>query len=265
MTFPEPLRSFWYAALSLEETFHETPWGAVVADSRYPGVHEANHASVLEPAEDLEMAEVLAALLPALRSAGAHAEHIEFMDADDDCPALRSLRESTDDQDSDVAMVFERARTRPNAPAGFELGEVSQPDERFWSFYRVTPNEYADPLPAAVLDQMLARIRDVFVPAGLRFYAATADGDYVGFASVLSLEGVSYVDNVVTLPAFRRRGIATAAVTMAVQAALDAGDGTVFLLADERGAPRTLYERLGFRVRCRCQGFTRALPRGGGR
>jgi predicted GNAT family acetyltransferase len=48
-------------------------------------------------------------------------------------------------------------------------------------------------------------------------------------------------------------------VGRAVEASVAEGDRSIFLLADEHGAPRRLYERLGFRVLCRCTGFTSPL------
>jgi ribosomal protein S18 acetylase RimI-like enzyme len=142
---------------------------------------------------------------------------------------------------------------------GIGVHEVVEPGEPFWELYRDVPNQYGDPLPDGVLDQMLDRVRDVFVPAGERFFVGTVDGKDAGVASVLMLHGVAYVDNVVTWPEFRGRGVATATVSRAVRASLEAGAELVFLLAGEGGAPQRLYERLGFRVIRRCFGFTRPL------
>jgi predicted GNAT family acetyltransferase len=70
---------------------------------------------------------------------------------------------------------------------------------------------------------------------------------------------VGYLDNVVTMPPFRRRGVASATVTAAVGASLGSGDRHVFLLAEKDGDPQRLYERLGFRVRSPIESFTRLL------
>jgi ribosomal protein S18 acetylase RimI-like enzyme len=105
----------------------------------------------------------------------------------------------------------------------------------------------------------VARDRDVSVPAGLRIFAGTIGGEVVGFTSLLSFGGTGYIDNVVTRPAFRRRGVAGATVTRAVQSALAGGDTAVFLFAEDGGKPQGLYERLGFRVQARAIGFTQPL------
>jgi ribosomal protein S18 acetylase RimI-like enzyme len=253
------------ASLDLQASLRPTPWGAIVTDSRYPRVYEANHASILRPAPDLTLQDIRTELLPALEEAGATHEHIEVMDADDDCPALRDLLASPGKHDPDVVMVYEdegpagARRAGFHEPEGIQVEEVEHPDDSFWNLYRLVPNEYGERLPNEVLDQMLTRVRELFLPWE-RFYVGVVDGAIAGLVSVLTLEGVAYIDNVVTLPRFRRRGIATAAVTRAVSASLEAGAEMVFLLAEENGSPQRLYELLGFRVHRRCYGFTRPLP-----
>jgi ribosomal protein S18 acetylase RimI-like enzyme len=73
------------------------------------------------------------------------------------------------------------------------------------------------------------------------------------------MSGTGYIDNVVTRPAFRRRGVASATVTRAVEAARAGGDTAVFLFAEDGGKPQGLYERLGFRVQAKAIGFTQPL------
>jgi ribosomal protein S18 acetylase RimI-like enzyme len=264
VTLPEPLLAFWKAHLELHASARETPWGMIVTDARYPLVYEANHASLLEPSSSLTLDEVRAELLPALDHAEATHEHIELMDAQDDSPALRELLASPAEQNIDAVMVFEGSGPPHLVPPSGEGGatvrvaRLEEPGDEFWRLYRLVPNEYGEVLADEVLDQMLARAQELFLPH-LSFFTGTADGEIAGMASVLTLEGVAYIDNVVTLEPFRRRGVATAMVTRAVAASLEAGAGKVFLLAEEGGAPQRLYEHLGFRVRRRSLGFTRPL------
>src|SRR5438105_708789 len=81
-----------------------------------------------------------------------------------------------------------------------------------------------------VLDQMVARTREVFVPAGLRCFVAFVDEEMAGYTSYLSLAGVGYIDNVVTMPAFRGRGLGTATVIRAMEASHAGADRCLFLL-----------------------------------
>jgi ribosomal protein S18 acetylase RimI-like enzyme len=265
VTLPERILSFWNALLGLHERVHTTSWGAVVTDSRYPLVHEANHATVLRAAPGLTVADIRSELLPALERVRAMDEHIEFMDADDDSPALRDLLTSPGAHDPDVVMAYEGDRSAftreglADMPEGVEVREVERTEEPFWALLRDVPNQYGDRLPDEVLDQMLERVEQLFVPAGERFFLGTVNGTDAGMASVLTLEGVAYLDNVVTWPEFRRRGVATATVSTALRTSLEGDAELVFLLAEQGGAAQGLYERLGFQVRRRCFGFTRLV------
>jgi ribosomal protein S18 acetylase RimI-like enzyme len=265
MTLPEPILTFWMASLRLHADLRQTDWGAVVTDPRYPLVYEANHASVLKPAPDLTLGDIRSELLPALKEARATHEHVEIMDADDRNPALRELLAAPGDHSPDVLMIYEGKDTPGGGRAssdlsdGIRVEEVARPTGSFWETYRLVPNEYGEALPDDVLDQMLNRVEEVFLPAGERFFLGRVGGVDAGVASALTLKGVAYIDNVVTWPAFRGRGVAGAMVRRTVEASLQAGAELVFLLAEESGSARRLYEHLGFRVHRRCYGFTRPL------
>ena len=258
MPLPDPIRAYWYASEALAETCVRTPWGVMITDARYPTIYDANHAGILEPAPDLSLEELRATLHPRLRAVGATHEHIEVMDVTDPCPAVDELRREQQRVTADVVMEFEGGGSDPVSEARVE--EITAPDESFWRVYRATRTEFGEPFDDTVVDQLVARDRDVFFPAGLRFFAGMFDGEIAGFTSLIEIAGAAYVDNVVTRPPFRRRGVASATVMRAVAAAHDRGVETVFLLADDGGDPQRLYERLGFRVVRRAMGFTRPLP-----
>jgi ribosomal protein S18 acetylase RimI-like enzyme len=265
MSLPGPLRSFWYAVADLGPIARTTPWGLVKADPRYPLLWDANHAAVLEPSPGLTLAEIREELIPVLEAVGAHHDHVEFWDLSVSSPALAELRASGDRHDPDVMMVFEDAEALSPKPPGAEaigsvqVREIVEPDDAFWGWYRQTRGAFGVEFSDEVVDQLVDRDREVFHPAGLRWFVGFADGEMAGFASLISLERVGYVDNVVTLERFRRRGVATATVVRAVSESWAGGDELVHLLAVEGGAPQRLYERLGFRTLTRVESFTRPL------
>jgi ribosomal protein S18 acetylase RimI-like enzyme len=76
--------------------------------------------------------------------------------------------------------------------------------------------------------------------------AFTPDGDPVAVGSHQPLDGVTEIVGVGTLPAFRRRGIATAVTHVLVADAVQRAH-TVFLSAGDADVAR-VYERLGFRA-----------------
>jgi ribosomal protein S18 acetylase RimI-like enzyme len=260
VTPPDFVKSFWYASTELGRRAERTPWGMVASDDRYPLVWDANNAAVLEPAPDLTTEEIEASLLPALRQAGATHEHVEFWETSVESPALAACRRRGDLSDPDVVMVLDRRRLADLEPGRIQIDLVTRPEPSFWPWYRDSLREFGMKLSDDVLDQLVRRTREVFLRAGLRWFVGSIDGHPAGYASLLSLAGTGYLDNVVTMPGYRRRGVASAAVTAAVRASLDRGDANVFLLAEAGGEAQRLYERLGFTVAASVESFTRPLP-----
>ncbi|HXY71335.1 MAG TPA: GNAT family N-acetyltransferase [Actinomycetota bacterium] len=258
MPIPDAIRSYWYEAEALAETFVRTPWGVVVVDARYPLIFDANHAGVFEEVPDVGLSEIRAELEPRLRAVGATHEHIEFVDATRPVRAARELVQEGVRPSEDVLMLFEGPATEPVTDAMIE--EVDPPDEAFWEFYRRSRNEFGETFSPDVVDQMVARDREVAIPAGLRFFAGSRGGEIAGFTSLMTLAGSAYIDNVVTLPEHRNHGVASATVTAAIAAAGAMDARALFLFAEEGGAPARLYQRLGFRVLTKAMGFTRPLP-----
>jgi ribosomal protein S18 acetylase RimI-like enzyme len=258
VALPEPVKSFWYAMAELGQASKRTPWGVVQTDARFPLVWEANQACVMEPDPSLSVDEIRSALHPALRRVGAVHEHVEFWETWEESPALKGFRDRDERFDPDVVMVLDESDPDLDVSA-IRVAEVTSPSPEFWPWYRRSLHEFETPLSDDVLDQMIERMRQVLLPGGTRWFTGSLDGSMAGYASLISLAGVAYVDQVVTMPEFRGRGVASACVTATVHAALERGDRAVFLLAGEGGAPQRLYERLGFRVRARVESFTRRL------
>jgi ribosomal protein S18 acetylase RimI-like enzyme len=67
-------------------------------------------------------------------------------------------------------------------------------------------------------------------------------------AALLVLDGVGYLDQVVTFPRARRRGFATAIASRVIADARALGAERTFLLAEPDGEAARLYERIGFRA-----------------
>ena len=213
-----------------------------------------------------------------LRAAGARNLHAEFWGITGPCPALTALRDMSGGThivppgtertaaawrgaralEADVVMVLETDPGR--GPVGeVEVRELTDPDEAFWVWYRGTRQEFGVEFTDPVVDQLVHRDQVISHPAGLRWFVGYVDRTMAGFTSLLSLERVGYLDNVLTLPAYRRRGVASATVRAALRASLGGGDRIVHLLAEEGSAPARLYDRLGFRVRHRVESFNRRL------
>lgn len=261
MTLPAPLDRFWEAMARTNPVCEATAWGYLVADPRFPIVWDANHAAVLDAGDALGADELRDVARAFLRREGAAHEHIELWGL----PTRSRLRDELRDRlgrdlPRDLLMAFEGDPAALPGPAeGIRIDEVTRPDHRLGEWLRRSRNEFGDGLSDAVLDQLVGRDLAVFRPLGLRWFVATVGTELAGYTSLVSLAGVGYLDGVVTMPAFRRRGVASSTVAAAVRASVDAGDELVHLLAEGDGGPRRLYEGLGFRARAVVESFTAPL------
>jgi ribosomal protein S18 acetylase RimI-like enzyme len=255
---PDAVGRFWGAAVCLQPSSFRTAWGYVAVDPRFPDVGDANNATVLTADPELSLETIRVDLVPALRWAGAGTEHIEFWDLSLEYPAFVEARAIGMVDRADVVMVAEEGADRP-AGLDVEVVAIREPDEEFWPWYRSSLGEFGSTLSRRVLDQLTARVREVFLPTGMQWFVGLVGGERAGYTSLISLEGVGYLDNVVTMPGFRRRGVASETVAAAVRASHSAGNLCTFLLAEEGGRPQALYERLGFTVRSRIETLKRPL------
>lgn len=94
----------------------------------------------------------------------------------------------------------------------------------------------------------MAQQRDLMVAGRCDVWVAYAMGIPAGRASLMhDRQGLAIVEDVVTHPLHRRKGLASALVVHAMRHHLDAHPGDVVVIrADATGPARRLYERLGF-------------------
>jgi len=97
------------------------------------------------------------------------------------------------------------------------------------------------------------------VPAA-RFFVGTVDGVDAAVTTLYADGTTAQVEDVATLRDYRRRGLARAAVSAAIDAAVEMGHRFVFIVADDDDWPKDLYGRLGFDPIGRAWSFTRPGP-----
>jgi GNAT superfamily N-acetyltransferase len=88
--------------------------------------------------------------------------------------------------------------------------------------------------------------RDVLVPAGRRWFAVAGLDGPDALAALLVLDGIGFVDHVVTFPNARRQGLARALSVRVVAEARAAGAERTYLLAEPDGVAARMYEAIGF-------------------
>lgn len=80
-----------------------------------------------------------------------------------------------------------------------------------------------------------------------KLYLAYVEGVPVGACDLFSYAGWGRVDSVITHPAWRRRGVASALVAHVVGDSLAMGNHFTYLFAEEASPAERVYRRLGFR------------------
>jgi ribosomal protein S18 acetylase RimI-like enzyme len=237
----EPLLRHWRAHDGLFDRVDPVWWGAVVSDPRFPRLYEMNYARVEAP-KAVRLAEVEELLLAALARAGGRHGHVVIFrpEAQTDLVVEASSRGER--------IVWDQVMEHPGleddgAPP---VLEAVTSDPAFWKAHRASLRWF-DITDEEVADQLRAAERDVLVPAGRRWFAAREEDGIVALASLLVLEGIGFIDHVVTFPPARRRGLATAITRRAVAAATSAGAERTYLLAESDGVAVAMYERIGFR------------------
>jgi ribosomal protein S18 acetylase RimI-like enzyme len=157
--------------------------------------------------------------------------------------------------DTTVYMALRQPRDRD--PDALLAVEVSAQEQR--AIERVTLGEEAFAREDEVREMLIdARVARQAVVDECRFVAGVIDGRHVGSTTLYVVGDIAQVEDVATLKAFRRRGVARAMVSLAVD--LAGGAGLTWIAADDNDWPKDLYFKLGFRPMGRVVSFTRVGP-----
>lgn len=249
MIDPEPLFRFWRTLDGVFARVQPFRWGAVVTDPRFPLIREANYARVETAEPGLELSEVESALLPALTESGADRAHLVLFHPEQLTDLVAEASMSGERINWDLAMEF-RGRAdacgRADARDDDLAAEVTRFGARFWRGHRASARHFGID-DGDALDQLQRIERDLLLPIGKRWFTVRERGRTVAYASLLVLEGVGWIDHVVTFPGSRRRGYATALTRRILSEAHTAGAERTYLLAEPDGAAALLYRKLGFR------------------
>jgi ribosomal protein S18 acetylase RimI-like enzyme len=255
---PEGFHRFWIALDGLAANVRTTSWGAVVTDARSPDVWDTNYARLDAPGP-VSVDDVEDALLPALQASGATIEHIVSFRPEAHEDALAALQARGHRLGWDALLV---TGSGPGRPIGVEVEEITGDDELAIVVADILRDGFAVQ-PDAAIEQLVRLDRDVLLPRGKRWFGVRDAGRVISSATLLVLEGTAYIDDVATLPGWRRRGYASAVVARIIAEARLAGADDVYLLADP-DAPRVIamYERLGFREAGRLASTRGPMPAG---
>jgi predicted GNAT family acetyltransferase len=157
----------------------------------------------------------------------------------------------------DVYMALRRPRDRPAEPG--LAREVDAATHRIAEAATVREEPYGrDEEVVRQLVGMRTALGEA-VPA-VRFFVGRVDGVDAAVTTLYSDGATAQVEDVATLRDHRRRGLARATVSAAIDAAVEMGHRLVFIVADDDDWPKELYARLGFDPIGRAWAFTRPGP-----
>jgi GNAT superfamily N-acetyltransferase len=226
------------------------PLGEAAFHDRLPRVWVLNQLSVDVPVSAEELTSALDELYGHLAHRRAFVERPEV--GADLAPALRKAGWLVE---HDVFMTLRRERDRPPAPG--LAREVDEDTIRAVEAQTIAEEPHGTP---DIIEQLLMS-RSAFARAGsARYFAGAADGVDACHVTLYSDGVIAQVEDVGTLKAFRNRGLARAACSAAIDAAVAAGHELVFVIADGDDWPRVLYAKLGFDVVGAPWAFTRPGP-----
>jgi ribosomal protein S18 acetylase RimI-like enzyme len=235
------------------ERLEPTPYGPVLVHTRLNRVHDLNFLRAAEPGD--ASAEELAAEAERVQGGAGIGHRRVNIRGEEQRERLEPqfVRLGWEPQRF-VLMVQRRG---PDRPAEHEVREVDEPVLRpLWAeAIRNEPHGKDERL----VEQILEHRRGVAQAIPTRLFAAEADGKPVAHTELYSEDGVGQVENVVTLPAYRGRGLARSLVLRAVAESQGAGNDLTFLVADADDWPQRLYERLGFETAGRYARFLKRV------
>jgi GNAT superfamily N-acetyltransferase len=222
------------------ERLDPTPYGPVVVHTRLNLVHDLNFLRAEEPG-DASADELAAEAERVQGAAGIGHRRVNLRDEAQRKRLQPGFVRLGWKSESFVLMVQRRG---PDRRAEHEISEVDEPTLRpLWA--EATRNE-PHGKDEALVQQILEHLRIMSEAMPTRLFAAEVEGKLVAHTALYSDDGVGQVENVLTLPEYRRRGLARSLVLHAVAESHADGNDLTFLVADAEDWPQRIYEKLGF-------------------
>ena len=151
-------------------------------------------------------------------------------------------------------LVMVHRREPDRAP---DVSLVTQVDEPALRGARAAATRSAPWGDEETLRQVLLAKRVRAEIADVRWFAARVDGLPASYCELYSDGRTAQIEDVLTLPEHRGRGLGAAVVLRALDVARAEGHDLVFLTADESDWPKELYTKLGFDAVGRFYAFLR--------
>jgi GNAT superfamily N-acetyltransferase len=221
-----------------------------VRNPALPDIWVANHISLVRAQQPSEIAEVLERTERAL----AHCAHRMFIVDPLTPPAFvaRLALEGYTELSATLHMVLE-GELRVSSSA-FDVRPVER-DEDWEAFFQLLRANHLEKRVHGL--QLAEEITRGVVAAhrakagAVQFSLAIADGAPRGYgSSIVAPSGMGIVEDLFTLPEYRKRGLATALIANAIACARARGMGPMLIGAYADEPAKALYAALGFEPQC---------------
>ncbi|MGH2672389.1 MAG: GNAT family N-acetyltransferase [Actinomycetota bacterium] len=229
-----------------------TAFGTAFLNLDFPIRYDSNFVWVEPPLRGVD-ADALAA--DADRVLGEHGLAHRKLYVDDDLHGGRLAAAFLDLGWSAERLLIMAQVREPEPRPPVDVSELDFAEARPFLELVLRRQPYADSEEAV---RQLTDIRGVYErEAGARFFVADVDGQPASVCELYVLGDVAQVEDVNTIEEFRGRGLGSAVVLAAADAARARGADLVFLIADDADWPKDLYTRLGFDPVSRFWSFVR--------
>jgi predicted GNAT family acetyltransferase len=215
-------------------------YGVALLAPEFPSVWSRNYLYATEELDTASAEELAAEANRLLGQAGLRHRKVEVWDAEAGVRLEPGFVKLGWNRERDVIMVVHREPDRlVDTSSVHEVGA----DDLVPTW---TESWALDPavLNSDVARQLVENKRRLGVETNTRFFAARVDGEVGAYCELYSDGQTAQIENVFTLDRFRKRGLARAVVSKALEVAQ--GHELIFLIADQDDWPKELYRKLGF-------------------
>jgi GNAT superfamily N-acetyltransferase len=233
------LRSFTFR---VAERTSPGPLGQAVLNDHLPRVWSLNYLLTERGlGTDVTAGELAEEADRLLGAAGLDHRKIEVLDGETAARLEAGFRALGWHVERDLVMTHRRPPDRDSDTSSIEELEAPELDDVWAEGTRSGPYGVDEEVVRQLVEH-----KHVLAAAGARFFAARVDGQIASYCDLYSDGSTGQIEAVMTLEAFRNRGLARAVVTKALTESRAMGDDLTFLLADQDDWPRLLYGKLGF-------------------
>jgi GNAT superfamily N-acetyltransferase len=233
-----------------------------VRNGASPDIYDANHVAGARPTKPSQVEEFLAAVEREYTASRHRRFEVDYRTP----PAFEArLALEGYEREDGLLSVLEGELLGP-APGSCDIRPVETEDdwEAFWELMLKDWREHHRLQKRNVKEEIARQMfgtKRLKQPPVQYFLAHANDRPVAYLNSWAGIDGVGQVEDLFTLPEFRRRGIARALIHHCVADARTKGAGPVIIAADPKGTPKLIYAAMGFRPVAVLSHYTKYLDR----